>query len=270
MKRIPGLERAHLEGMRGNIKQNERYCSKAAELHYFGDPFVEPGARRDVQAVYNMVISGKTDLEIMEADFSAYSRFMKAIARLRSLQRPKKEGYPEVLLIVGRPGCGKTRECYKQYPDLWEPPIQTGKTEQTWFDGYMGQKAVLLDEFEGHLPLNSLLKLVDRYVRQVPIKGGFTWFNPDVIMFTANEHPSTWYDYRTRRSKEVALRRRITCVMHFNEQTEEWDFYENALDEKGLCSDAIKQYWPIQGDQVNAFDLMMNKSTDVDGLYKSI
>jgi len=243
---MDGFERMHLEGMRGNIKQNERYCSKYDSLAFFGDPFIEPGERRDVKAIYKMVMEGKSDLEIAEADFNGYNRFMRAIQKLRTFIRPKREGYPEVLLILGPPGCGKTKECFKQYPDLWEPPIQTGKTDTLWFDGYYGQKEVLLDEFEGHLPLNSLLKLVDKYIRQVPIKGGFTWFNPEVIMFTANDHPSKWYDYSTRVLKEVALRRRIGTVMEYKDG--EWIFINNQLEEGEQATDEMRKFWPISWD----------------------
>jgi len=258
LKKLVGLDRAHLEGMRGNIKQNERYCSKFAELSFFGDPFVEPGARRDVQAIYNMVKEGKSDLEIMEKDFNGYARFVRAIQRLRTLLPPKRSGYPLVLLLVGTAGCGKTKNCYDQYPDLWEPPIQTGKTDQTWFDGYIGQREVLLDEFEGHLPLNSLLKILDRYLRQVPVKHGFTWFNPEIIMLTANSHPSTWYDFSNRKEKEIALRRRISRVMNFDIKKRDWEFYENVLEEGGQATDEMKKFWPIQGDTLNAFDILMD------------
>jgi len=112
----------------------------------------------------------------------------------------------------------------------------------------MGQKEVLLDEFEGHLPLNSLLKLIDKYVRQVPIKGGFTWFNPEVIMMTANQHPSKWYDYSTRAQKEVALRRRISQVMQYHPEDDSWEFIFNQLKEGEQATDEMRKWWPIEWD----------------------
>jgi len=248
LKKIPGLETAHLEGMRGNIKENERYCSKADDLSYFGEAFVEPGQRRDVARAYEMVKEGKSNLEIMEYDFALYARLMKAIDRLRLELKPVRDGPPLVLMLIGRPGCGKTRQCYMNYPDLWEQPINMSKTDTNWFDGYHGQKAVLLDEFEGHMPLNSLLKLIDRYMRQVPIKGGFVWFNPEIIMLTANQHPSEWYDFANRRDKEKALRRRVSRVAYWDELNNDFITFNNDLLEGELASNEMKRWWPIEGD----------------------
>jgi len=248
LKAIPGLEGAHLEGMRGNIKENERYCSKADELTYFGEAFVEPGQRRDVAKAYEMVKSGASNLEIMEYDFALYARLMKAIDRLRLEMKPVRDKAPNVFVLVGKPGCGKTRWCYHEYPDLWEQPINMSKTDTNWFDGYHGQKAVLLDEFEGHMPLNSLLKLIDRYMRQVPVKYGFTWFNPEVIMLTANEHPSKWYDFANRRDKEKALRRRISKVAYYDDLNDDFKFVNNELEEGGLATPEMMRWWPIEGD----------------------
>lgn len=259
LKKIFGLGRAHLAGMRGNIKQNDKYCSKASTLSYFGDDFVEPGARRDVQALYASVRSGLTDIQLMEQDFALYGRFIKAIDRLRLLSKPTRVGFPDVYLLVGRPGCGKTRRAYEAYPDLWEPPINMSKQDTNWFDGYTGQKQVLLDEFEGHMPLNSLLKILDRYVRQVPVKGGFTWFNPDSIILTANEHPSTWYNYCSRLQKEQALRRRISHVAYFDDLNDDWIIIDNVLTEGDLATPAMKKWWPSVLDKKNINEFLMKK-----------
>lgn len=98
------------------------------------------------------------------------------------------------------------------------------------------------------MPLNSLLKLIDRYVRQVPIKGGHCWWNPDIIITTANKGPMKWYKFEPteqypegRKDKEIALRRRFDIIYAWNGKLKKFDLYEGP--------DAIKLYWPID-DQV--------------------
>jgi len=257
LKNLPGLERAHLEGMRGNIKQNDRYASKASSLTYFGDTFVEPGARRDVGRIYEMVKEGRNNRELIEMDFGSYARMYKAIDRLRSYIKPPQDGHRTVLLLVGPPGCGKTRNCYKQYPDLWEPPVNTAKKSPTWFDGYDGQKEVLFDEFYGQMPLNAFLQITDPYyIRQVPVKGGFVWFNPSSIMITSNVHPSLWYDYHSRPELERALRRRITRVAYYDKLNDDFIFIDNNLAEGQMATSEMKKWWSSPFDEKNINDVL--------------
>lgn len=62
----------------------------------------------------------------------------------------------------------------------------TTKGGNVWFDGYMGQKRVVLDDYRSyHLPFNFLLRLLDRYPIQVPVKGGYVNFIPEEIIVTS-------------------------------------------------------------------------------------
>lgn len=94
------------------------------------------------------------------------------------------------------------------------------------------------------MPLNSLLKLIDRYIRQVPIKGGHCWWTPDIIIMTANKGPMKWYKFEPteqypdgRKDKEVALRRRFDIIYAWNGKLKQFDLYEGP--------EAIARYWPI-------------------------
>jgi len=95
------------------------------------------------------------------------------------------------------------------------------------------------------MPLNNFLKTMDRYVRQVPIKGSSVWFRPKVIIVTANIHPSKWYQFKPtelypdgRVDKEVALRRRFTQVFSFDRSKNSFIHYTKE-------EDIADFYWPI-------------------------
>jgi len=135
------------------------------------------------------------------------------------------------LVYCGAAGTGKSRLAYEQFPDLYELPI--GK--DLWFDGYQGQETVLFDDFDGQYPLSQLLKLFDNYyIRQVPIKGGFVWFNPKRIIITSNYNPQDWYDYTNRTRQAMGLRRRIITLINFlGDRRIRYD------------GDDIKEFWPI-------------------------
>jgi hypothetical protein len=221
--------------MKGSILQNERYCSKEGLLVHFGLPFIGKGGRRDLQVYFDKVRAGETDLQLAQHDFGMFARTLKATDRIRLATKPPRVPKRDVWLFYGIPGSGKTRRAYDLYPDIYEKPVG----DDLWFDGYQGEKQVLFDEFSGQCSLNNCLKLLDPepiYIRKVAIKGGFVWFNPEVIIITTNNHPKDWYDYSKRMDNQIALRRRFSRVIHFQGQ---------GLEKEYLGPNQIRNFWPI-------------------------
>lgn len=150
------------------------------------------------------------DLLVTHADdVRKYPRFYEIVRRVYA--PPPRESPPHVVLLIGPSGCGKTWSVYSKHKleDLFVKPVDRG----FWMDGYDLHPAVLLDDFAGaanHITLVNLLQLLDRYTTQVPVKGGFVWWQPETIYITTNIHPSGWYDWSTRLNQWPALMRRIT------------------------------------------------------------
>lgn len=209
-------ERAHFETTRGTPKEASDYCKKDGDWAEFGSLPRGSGSRTDLRAVAEAVQAGASLREIAERDPSAFIRYSTGILRLQSHVRPQRRtDRPEIWTFWGKTGVGKTRRVYQfvQPAELW---VSSGTT---WFDGYDGHRAVLFDDFDGGwFKLSYLLKLLDRYVFQVPVKGGFTWWYPDHIYITTNIHPTDWYPNGSLNHKE-ALLRRLTEFGHIEECT---------------------------------------------------
>lgn len=98
------------------------------------------------------------------------------------LQKPR-DFKTDVHVICGIPGSGKSRYCQEVGGDsYWKP---CGK----WWDGYIGQETVVLDDFCGWLPISDLLRLMDRY----PFRVETVEFVSKKIYITSNKSSKEWY-----------------------------------------------------------------------------
>ena len=161
------------------------------------------GKRNDLLEIKEQIDNGATELEIASEHFSkwvVYRRSFQAYATLKATQR----NWPtKTFVLWGKTGTGKTRFAMDQIMDLtyWTPG------DYKWFDGYTGQDIVVFDDYRGEYKLQMLLKLLDRYQMQVPIKGGFTEWAPKKIYITSNIHPNDWYPMADRYSMSAMFRR---------------------------------------------------------------
>ena len=84
-----------------------------------------------------------------------------------------------------------------------------------FWDGYVGQANVVIDEFRGSVGISHLLRWLDRYPTIVEAKGSSVCFQATTIWITSNLSPDDWYPDLDSDTK-AALRRRFTTVVHFN------------------------------------------------------
>lgn len=212
---LPG---AHFEQRRGSKQQARAYCMKedtrVSGPWEHGTFDTEQGRRRDLEELYDTIKTGASTREIFDAHPAAAVRYTRNIQQVAHLVRDhSRPTPPDVTLLYGPPGCGKTRLVYDQHgDDIWANPIGKGG----WYDGYDGQATALFDDFAGkasHTSLACLLRLLDRYPLQVPVKGAQVWWTPVRIFLTTNVHPRLWYSWARREQQYPALRRRVTRLV---------------------------------------------------------
>lgn len=160
---------------------------------------------------------------------------------------------PEVVLLYGPTGTGKTKWAYDNHPLLYRKT-----SEDTWFDGYEAQTTLLLDDFCGKaskVALSYLLCLLDRYPVTVPIKNSKRNMIASTIIVTTNIHPRLWYDYKSREEQYKALARRFTQIYYVATLHSYWrvshtsffdDWFEGCVESDVF----IDHTQPIEDDQV--------------------
>lgn len=218
--------RAHLEKRRGTQQQAAEYCKKEEGRldgpWEYGTPAREPqGTRNDLLAVKEAIDTGRQDAELWEDFFGVMAKYYKAVREYRLVKASPRNFKTEVYVLYGTPGTGKSKWAYDYDENAY------WKQRGQWWDGYQGQEVVVIDDFYGWLPFDTLLRLCDRYPLMVETKGGQVIFSSKVIIFTTNQHPREWY-------------KNISNFQAFERRVEHWGLFNDTI----TFSDNINAYTP--------------------------
>jgi hypothetical protein len=131
------------------------------------------------------------------------------------LLKVDKDFAPEVIYIHGEPGTGKSKYVREHDPGVFDIPEDDS---YKWKDGYSGQDAVVYE----NVSVNNLkcperlLKEIDRYFIQVPVKGGYIGWRPKRIYITSVYLPQHFAE-QVGFSKPSEFLRRITQIVNLDE-----------------------------------------------------
>ena len=145
-----------------------------------------------------------------------YIKYHKGIRDMRALVLQPRclPSMPEVIVLWGGTGLGKTRDAYiKYWPTLpyyvWKP------SNGNWWDGYDGEDKIIIDEFRGQMTWSDILGLLDRNEYRAPYKGGFVNIQASKFVITSPFPPERWYKDDDRYDRFQQLERRITKVIEY-------------------------------------------------------
>lgn len=214
------LKNCHVEVARGSPKQASEYCKKDKNFEEYGVLPVQ-GHRTDWTVALKTLEEGGSVIDCIR-DQPHLMPCQRALRETKMMLLEPKNRDVEVIVLYGKGGVGKTRWAYDHYPDLYKKP------SNEWWDGYTGQKTVLLDDFYGWIKYHDLLTVLDRYAINLPYKGGHVWAQYDRVIITSNDHPKKWYLNKWTWPLRRRLKR-IICVRSIDGETdfEEEDFPAN-------------------------------------------
>jgi len=238
LKAILGIPWLHVEHRRTTQQACIEYCSKedtrapGTTVLRYGSPSQEgrPGQRRSresggdepavkrrrddqLREVYAAVRREEDPRYIFEQYPGAYLTFQRVgphFEHLDSIWAPVERRI-NCYIIWGATGVGKSTACRlpiagRGYP--FRPILPNSKNAPLWFDGYMGQESILLDDFDGStFPFTSLLQLADPFECLLPIKGASVRAKHTRLMITSNLDPSVWYPEIIQEQRDALFRR---------------------------------------------------------------
>lgn len=242
LHKLEGLERAHFEKRLGSAKQAIHYCSKphegctcnqclseAESPTFLEGPWIfgeanAPGQRTELLLIQADLNRGKSLKRIAQDNFPEFIRFGRAFKEYRRVNQEPRNFKPVVILLVGRPGAGKSRFGLKLAEMLGQRTyIVPDKHSGFWCDDYDGEDVFFMDETDGSRFKPTFFNgLVDRYPFVVPAHGhAGSQLVAKYMVFCSNYLPKYWWKKRSPLQLEQTLRR-IDIIIPFVQRRPEY------------------------------------------------
>lgn len=186
------INRAHIEVRKGSHEQARDYCQKDGNFYEIGvEPQQNGGDKMKERAEKNrklmetpikqLVLEG--EISVMEVRRLKNAR-MDLAQELTSYQAEGVRG----VWYYGPPGVGKSHKARVENPNAYI------KAQNKWFDGYTGQKEIILDDFDCK-ELGHYLKIwADKWSCNGEVKGGTVPLQHNQFIITSNFHPSELWE----------------------------------------------------------------------------
>lgn len=239
---VSKLHGAHFEKCYGSAQSNIAYCKAEDEKHKAlgitailieeeGEPLLKGGNytvgyleelddKRELPAIfYNIYNNIQNKKKSDEAFYDMLTNIEND--SLRPVQ---------VVYFIGKPGSGKTYNAYKYALSLFNKEDITKVTIQNNFFEFVGSnqdKCLVVEEFRpSQLHPSSLLQFTDKYGYSCPIKGGYKYVKPEMIIICSIIHPTKLYREEKCELNEQFTRR----ITHLYEVHSNHSYTEIFLD----------------------------------------
>lgn len=202
----------HIEIMKGNLQQNIKYCSKDKNYKSYGK-FISQGQRMDLENVINEInTKNMTKSEVIETfpvKYIMYKNGLNAIIEHNEQKSRQKIRDIEVIVYSGKTGTGKTYKAVTENPEAYI--ISNLK----WWNGYNGEKVIIIDEYNNDIPCTEMIRLLDRYPLRLEVKGNHTYANWHKVIITTNLQKHEFHE-SAKEEHRNALFRRISEWVDFD------------------------------------------------------
>lgn len=214
VKKYFGEDSLHLEPARGSEEECKLYCTKEDTRFLVGGEYGTykkekglQGHRTDLDSIAKEIVDGKSLREIGVDHPAIYIHYYKGLENFAEMIKPAVPEFRDVQVCViwGETGVGKT--WFVTHRDKVYKTI-VGK-RNPW-DGYKGEEAILLDEFNtNQISPEELNTLLDGYKLDLAARYYDRPARYTRIYITANSDPTDWYRYCDGKVY-AAVQRRIT------------------------------------------------------------
>lgn len=206
-KHLTPFDDCHWEVKQGTVQEAIDYVSKEdsrvegdeAYSFEFGEKPVEQsgkGTKRTRDETTEKTIGVVDDLktryipfECIDSEVLLYPNFVPVYEKLTSGKLGPYRPNLKVICVVGFSGCGKTFSFNKWFHNYVKCIYGNCGA---WFQN-TNARVLLLDEFNGQIPPQALLSLLEGYPHALEIKGGLRPALYELVVIFSNVRPENWY-----------------------------------------------------------------------------
>lgn len=207
-----GKKKIHIEVSKGDPKENRAYCSKDDKYEEYGE-IPSQGRRVDLEQIATEIAEGKKVDDIALENPEIYHQYGRTLSKLEDLRLRKnyRTEMTEGVWYWGRTGVGKSHKAFEGFTPETHYVVRTD--DKGWWDGYTQQETVIINDFRGHIPYDSLLRLIDKWPEYVPRRGREPMpFTSKRVIITSSLKPEDVYNRRNDNDCIEQLLRRITVI----------------------------------------------------------
>lgn len=203
------MKGAHIEIARGSTQDNYKYCTKEGKFEEFGQKKSQ-GDRVDLWTVKQKMKNGENFGDIIEECENIAQIKMVEHAAIYFM-KPRKTK-TKVDWFWGKTGTGKSTKAFEIAEEIGSA---YWKDNTKWWNGYTGQKVVIMDDYRETPDFGFVYLLNLFYFTPIMVqtKGGYVHFNSPYIIVTAPDHPNELFDF-TGENKDQLIRR-IENIVEF-------------------------------------------------------
>ncbi len=216
------LKPRHVETIKGSIDDNIQYCKKDGKWIEFGK-VPEQGKRNDISVIKGLVTDGSESTAEIILNHCENLQHIHIVEKVMKYLQPKRPISPlRVYWLFGPPGSGKTHYVWSNNVEVYCP------ISEKWWDGYNGEKAILIDDFRpSWCSFIRLLTLLDRYPLRIEAKGTSFQAHWDTVYITTPQNIDNTYINSEENLDQ--LKRRVTDIGEFVEKDERQEEQYNYI-----------------------------------------
>lgn len=227
---------AHIEVTKGSNDENIAYCTKDGDYVEFGNR-PKQGRRTDLEEIARDISDGTTVDSIALTNPTVYHQYGRTLNKLEDLRMRRlfRTTMTTGVWYYGSTGTGKSHQAFEGFsPDThYVLPNDRG-----WWDGYVQQDIVIINDFRGHLSYDFMLQLVDKWPFSVPRRGREPMpFISKKVIVTSSLSPHEVYNRREQNDSIKQLLRRFEIICLDEEITIEDDTMHRGLDRPRSLAD---------------------------------